>query len=202
MNNLYQEILKFTEHSICDNESTYRIFLERLKGGNLTRDENSESHFCVYFLPYNWQQGENENLFSFSPNEPISSFAYNLQNKKVFIVEHKKSGLWLSPGGHIDKGENLLGALNREIEEELGIKNHFKEAPSPFLLTITPINNPVQPCKTHYDIWYLLMTDGNNFNINPQEFHDTKWLAIEEARRVMTDPANIKALEVVENIVL
>jgi len=117
-----------------------------------------------------------------------------------------------------------LGALNREIEEELGIKKHFKEAPSPFLsrtffkdptaccgwvnpapllfqkwcwintlgeqrlslklrceqkvrdlLTITPINNQVQPCKTHYDIWYLVMTDGNNFNINPQEFHDTKW---------------------------
>ena len=178
MNNIGQEILKFTSHSICDNENTYRIFLERLKRGNLTRDENSGSHFCVYFLPY------------------------NLRNKKVFIVHHKKSGLWLSPGGHIDKGEELLGALNREIEEELGIKNHFKEAPSPFLLTITPINNRVQPGKTHYDIWDLMMTDGNNFSINPQEFHDTQWLTIAEARMVMIDPANLKALEVVENMVL
>ena len=27
-------------------------WIERCNAGSLTRDENPESHFCVYFLPY------------------------------------------------------------------------------------------------------------------------------------------------------
>ena len=158
----------------CDSESTRTNFLKRLEEGAFIRDENPQSHFCAYFLPY------------------------NSENKKVFIVHHKKSGLWLSPGGHIDKDEGLLEILNREIDEELGVKTFFKELPSPFLLTITPIENKVQPCKTHLDIWYLVNTDGANFNVDPKEFHETKWLTIDEAEKIVTDPPNRKALEFVK----
>jgi len=77
----------------------------------------------------------------------------------------------------------------------LGVKDHFKEAPNPFLLTITRINNTTQPCKTHYDIWYLMTTDGANFNVDPQEFYSTKWLSIDEARKIVTAPTNIAALK-------
>ena len=148
-------------------------YLERLREDDkLTRDENNQSHLCVYFLPY------------------------NTKNKQVFIVHHKKSGLWLSPGGHIDKGELLLEALNREIKEELGVAGFFPELPKPFLITITPIDNPAQPtCKEHLDIWFLLETDGNNFNVDPHEFHNTKRMTLEEAKSIMTDEANIKAMD-------
>jgi len=114
-------------------------------------------------------------------------------------VHHKKSGLWLSPGGHIDGGETLLQALNREIDEELGIKDFFAEA-RPFLLTITLIKNVILPCKEHYDVWFLLPTDGRNFNIDPTEFHETRWLAIDEARKLVTDAANVEALNAVERL--
>ncbi len=148
-------------------------FLTRLNvGGGLTRDAGNMSHFCAYFLPY------------------------NPKTKQVFIVHHKKSGLWLSPGGHIDKGELLLEALNREIKEELGVANFFPELPKPFLISITPINNPTQPCKEHLDIWFLVETDGSNFNVDPQEFHATKWMSLNEARLIVTDPANLKAIEI------
>jgi 8-oxo-dGTP pyrophosphatase MutT (NUDIX family) len=171
---LYEQISKIVDISICDSEAARANFLKRLREGAFTRDENPQSHFCTYFLPY------------------------NPENKKVFIVHHKKSGLWLSPGGHIDKGEGLLETLNREIDEELGVKDFFKEPPSPFLLTITPIENRVQPCKTHLDIWYLVNTDGTNFNVDPKEFHDTRWLTIDEADKIVTDRPNRKALEVIK----
>ena len=93
-----------------------------------------------------------------------------------------------------------MEALNREIDEELGVKDFFKEEQSPFLLTITPIENRVQPCKAHYDVWYLMPTDGSNFNIDPTEFHDTKWLTIDEARKIVTDKPNLEALEAVEKL--
>ncbi len=161
-------------YSLCD-KSTYKAFQLRLIEGLPTRDKNPTSHFCAYFLP-------------FDPGA-----------KKVFIVYHKKSGLWISPGGHIDEGETLLEALNREIDEELGVKDLFKEAPTPFLLTITRIENKVQSCKTHYDVWYLVPTDGSGSTIDPQEFLDTKWMTLEEAGKMVTDPANLEALAAVKN---
>lgn len=173
---LQDQISKIIDRSVCDSENTYINFLKRLEEGALTRDENQQTHFCAYFLPY------------------------NAENKKVFIVHHKKSGLWLSPGGHIDKGEGLLETLNREIHEELGVKNFFQKIPSPFLLTITPIENEVQLCKAHFDIWYLVNTDGADFNIDPREFQDTKWLATDEAEKFVTDLPNKKALEIIKKI--
>ncbi|MBI2484289.1 NUDIX domain-containing protein [Candidatus Uhrbacteria bacterium] len=171
---LYDEIGKIIDPTICDSEHTRANFLKRLEEGSLTRDEHPQSHYCVYFLPY------------------------NQRDKKVLIAHHKKSGLWISPGGHIDKGEGLFETLNREIDEELGVTHFFQELQSPFLLTITPIENKVQPCKTHYDIWYLVLSDGSNFNVDPKEFHETRWLTIAEAEKIVTDGPNRKALETIK----
>ncbi len=171
-----QSVSKILDASICDSAETFNVFEQRIKEGAPTRDENSQSHFCAYFFPY------------------------DSKNKKVFIIHHKKSGLWLSPGGHLDKGEALLEALNREVNEELGVRDFFKEEQVPFLLTITQIENPVQTCKTHHDVWYLLPTDGSNFKVDPAEFHDTKWLSIEEARKIVTDKSNLEALDIVEKL--
>lgn len=145
--NTVASISKIISPALCD-EATYQAFQQRLAEGLPTRDENAASHFCVYFLPF------------------------DAQEKKVFIIHHKKSGFWLSPGGHIDQGETTLEAVNREISEELGIETFFHEEPLPFLFTIAQIEKPARSCKTHYDIWFLVPTDGNNFHINPEEFHE------------------------------
>ncbi len=64
-------------------------FLHRLTKDKLTRDENIKYHICIYFAAY----------------DPVA--------KQVFIGSHKKSGLWLFNGGHIEKGETLLDSLER-----------------------------------------------------------------------------------------
>ncbi len=56
-------------------------------------------------------------------------------------------------------------------------------------------SNPIPLIYSHYDVWFLVPTDGINFNVDPKEFHATKWLTIEEAERIVTDAANLKALE-------
>ena len=65
-------------------------------------------------------------------------------------------------------------------------------------MTITPIEHGRTSCKTHFDIWYIMNTDGADFQIDPREFHDTKWLTIEEAEKIIIDPANKKALEYIK----
>ncbi len=149
-------------------------FLVRLSEGNLTRDENPITHFSLYFLPY------------------------NPHTNKVFIVHHKKSGLWLSPGGHIDKGETLFQTLERELLEELGFSYKTPRELKPFFLSIVPINNVKHSCRVHYDIWYKIETDGCSFHVDPREFYDAKWLTIPEARPLITDSSNLEALAKVE----
>lgn len=146
-------------------------YLKRLERGDLTRDEDPASHYCAYFLPY------------------------NEKTKNVLIIHHKKSGLWLSPGGHIDKDERLLEALKREVFEELGVKDIVDETFKPFLLTITPVNKTPHLCKEHFDIWFRIPTSEENLNIDFQEFHDAKWLTPEEAGKIVTDGPNLEALE-------
>ena len=173
MATLPEQIKQIATDLIQQNPEVAQRFLDRLEqSSELTRDEGNVSHFCAYFLPY------------------------NPKTKQVFIVHHKKSGLWLSPGGHIDKGELLLDTLNREIKEELGLENFFSTLPQPFLISITPISNPIQPCEEHLDIWFLMQTDDLNFNVDPQEFHATKWVSLDETKSIVADPANLKAIEI------
>ena len=176
MPNLAEELRSVINPSICD-EATYKRFLERLdESGGLVRDENPQTHYSCYFL------------------------VWNPATKKILIVHHKKSGLWLSPGGHIDQGETLMQTLNREVEEELGVKGKVQGEIKPFLLTVTPIENATQSCKEHLDIWYRIESDGSDFNIDSREFHTTLWLTPTEARELVTDPPNLRAIELTEEL--
>jgi len=174
MSTIYEQVKSVIDASICKNEAVFNRYLERIERGKFSRDENGESHFCVYFLPY------------------------NSATNKIFIVDHKKSGLWLAPGGHIDKNETLLQTLNREINEELGVMNKIQDSVRPFLLTITLIDRPPHPCREHLCIWFRFESDGLDFKIDLSEFYETKWVTIEEARKIVTDPATIEGLDKME----
>lgn len=161
------EILRESIVGITEENSSSSVvpeFLERIKEGKLIRDENPESHFCSYFA------------------------GYDPDAKKVFIGHHKKSGLWLFNGGHIDENESPIDTVKREMVEEWGVGVNIEKIGKPKLLTITSINQPNIACKKHYDIWYFVPLDEKTFNPDPKlmetEFYQAGWKTIEEAREV------------------
>lgn len=176
---LGQQIKNLNNTSSYD-EAVIRAFHKRLNRGRLTRDEDDKTHFCVYFL------------------------AYDPKAKEVFVGLHKKSGLWLFTGGHIDKGETLEKAVVREVWEEWGQKMALSNIDKPALLTITEINNPTkQTCTRHYDIWYFFKVDKDNFVVDNnkliKEFHEISWKGFSDAGKLIIDPSTLKALDTIVN---
>ncbi|MBI5356783.1 NUDIX domain-containing protein [Candidatus Collierbacteria bacterium] len=150
-------------------------FLRRIGEGKLTRDENPATHFGVYFA-------------GFDP-----------EVKEVFVGLHKKSDLWLFNGGHIDRGESLGETLAREMGEEWGFVHSAAKALESSLLTITEITSDRQICRRHYDIWYFAPVDKTSFSPDEsklkQEFHQIKWAAFPEARKIITDSNTLTAVD-------
>lgn len=153
-------------------------FLQRLKNDGISREENKITHFCVYFA------------------------AYDPARQLVFIGRHIKSGLWLFNGGHLDKNESALQALKREMGEEWGNSVKIGTIKAPELLTITAIDSPIQPCKTHFDIWYFLPFDSATFNPDQEllakEFHETGWFSFTAAKSLVKDKNTLAAIGVIE----
>lgn len=169
-----RELVKLVEGVTDAPPEIKRRFSHRIFRRELSRDEDPISHFGVYFLPI----------------DPGL--------KQIFLVHHKKSNLWLSPGGHMEKNELPRETLIREAMEELGLRIQPSEINPPFLLTITPINNAGYACREHFDIWYLIkIKRKGDVLVNLSEFHNSEWLDISQAQKIVTDANNLRALKII-----
>lgn len=106
---------------------------------------------------------------------------------QVLLVDHKKAGLWLPAGGHVEPNEHPRETVKREILEELGIEADFMMV-DPVFLTVT---KTVGQIARHTDVsfWYLLK--GNNempLQYDQEEFNDVRWFNINSIPYENTDP--------------
>lgn len=77
-------------------------------------------------------------------------------SRLLLLVDHRRSGLWLPAGGHVEPGEDPADTVRREVREELGLEADFL-LPRPVLLTWTSTTGP----DSHVDVslWYVLRAD-------------------------------------------
>ncbi len=106
------------------------------------------------------------------------------------LHRHKRLGIWMQPGGHIDSGERPEDAAVREATEELGLKvAHPATGPSLIHLDV----HEAALGHTHLDLRYLLLGADAVPMPPPDESPDARWCTWDEALR-MADPALIDAL--------
>ena len=121
------------------------------------------------------------------------------RDKKVLLLQHKKLGRLLQPGGHIDAEDaSPIAAALREVEEETGIGADLLHRRSlvpdreevPFHIDTHPI--PANATKGedahyHHDFQYLmLIDDARDVRINENESMDWQWVAWPEFRKIET----------------
>lgn len=109
----------------------------------------------------------------------ITGSAIVVGPRGVLLHRHKRLGLWLQPGGHIDVGETPWDAARREAEEETGLAVRFTTEP-PELAHVDV--HPGPRGHTHLDVRYLLTVDGDPDPAPPPgESQDVRWFTWDDA---------------------
>lgn len=100
---------------------------------------------------------------------------------QLLLVAHRKAGLWLPAGGHVEPGELPWAAVVRECREELGIE----AVPSPITgahpLFLTVTRTRGHRPHTDVSLWYLLSAGAHTITSYDQgEFSAIRWLTDEQ----------------------
>lgn len=110
----------------------------------------------------------------------------------VLLHLHKRLGIWLQPGGHVEPDELPWDAAVRETLEETGL-TAVHTTGEPLLVHVDV--HPGPRGHTHLDLRYLLtVTDDRRPDPAEGESREVRWFTVADARAI-ADPALVGALD-------
>ena len=123
----------------------------------------------------------------FSPDQEIAHFTASAlvvdeARTRTALVHHRKLGLWVQPGGHLDPQDVGIGeAALREVREETGIDGEL----GPLIhLDIHEIPTRAEmPAHLHLDVRFAVIAAGNELRLS-EESTDLRWYTLDEAALV------------------
>lgn len=136
---------------------------------------------------------------------------YIVRDQEILLIDHKKLGVWLPPGGHVDDGETPDETARREALEETGWETELleetclyedrfdsRDIPQPFNINL----HRVRDSHWHCDFQYIARPVEKREATHNHEHDGQKWFSLEYLEEIDV-PENVKssvkkALEIVE----
>jgi ADP-ribose pyrophosphatase YjhB (NUDIX family) len=116
---------------------------------------------------------------------------------KVLMIKHKKLGVWLPPGGHVEENELPDHAVIREIREETGVTaeiidtkllgilgNNCLELARPFVVLLEDIEG--DGMHNHIDLIYICRAVSDTLEPHEAEVDGIGWFTPEEVAALDT----------------
>jgi ADP-ribose pyrophosphatase YjhB (NUDIX family) len=136
----------------------------------------------------------------------FTATVFIVKDSKLLLLEHKKIGTWLPPGGHVEDNELPSEAAIREAKEETGfdielittadfineqqylagIDNRASLIPGPWRVLLEEITNK------HYHIDCLYLAKIVNKAAKASENHEMHWLTMYELEQSQNIFPNVK----------
>jgi 8-oxo-dGTP diphosphatase len=139
-----------------------------------------------------------------------TGFVLNKTRDKVLLIFHKKLGMWLPPGGHLDLNELPHDAVIREVFEETGLKvklidtsvdlqlvgnDRENQMPTPYCILHERIPASSKDVEhMHFDFIYLMCTEDDDVVLATEEIHDARWFDYEQVVQEMNMPIGVKRI--------
>lgn len=126
----------------------------------------------------------------FSPRQvdahfTASALVLDPARTRACLVLHRKLGLWLQPGGHVEESDSTLAAAAlREVHEETGLTGSV-QGDTPIHLDVHEIpERQDMPAHLHLDVRFLVVADGDDEPVLSDESHAVRWWHLAEAANV------------------
>jgi 8-oxo-dGTP diphosphatase len=103
-----------------------------------------------------------------------------VSDHRVLLAHRRPSkrafpGRWDLPGGLIEDGESDLGALTRELREELGVRIATDSTSHLCRVLVRPAGQPAL-----LSAWLVRGWEGAPANVAPEEHDEIGWFGLEE----------------------
>lgn len=123
-----------------------------------------------------------------------SAFVLSPERDALLLILHRKLGLWLQPGGHVEATDaTLAAAARREVAEEVGADLEPATRDSLFdidIHTIPPYGD--KPAHEHFDVRYCFRAQSRVFTAS-EEVVRAQWVPLSQLADVTSDRSVLRA---------
>lgn len=125
------------------------------------------------------------------PEPTVGALIFNPEGKLLLVRSHKWRNEYVIPGGHIEMGETILAALEREIKEETGLNIYDVE----FIGVQEFIFDEAFWEKRHFIFFdYACKTALTHVTLN-DESEEYLWIALEDTASLPIEPYTRKTIQ-------
>lgn len=112
-----------------------------------------------------------------------------VKDNKLLLIDHKKYGIWLAPGGHVEERETPDETAVRETKEETGfevelvhssglVEEFYIDVPRPFNVNL----HQIEKGHWHLDHLYLAKIKNKVEATHENEHRGMKWFTERELK--------------------
>lgn len=161
-----------------------RALVRATVAGHVPVDEREERSIVAFLAAYD---DLTEPFAEAADPVHVTGSAIVVGERGVVLHRHKRLGIWLQPGGHVDPGETPWDAARREAAEETGLVAEWPAGSGGCALPPRLLHVDVHPGPrghTHLDLRYLLVAPPDDPRPGAGESPDVAWFGWDDAAAI------------------